>query len=154
MDRFWWKFVWTLILWRLNFFIYDLKFNFYVIEKFFDFFTLRPSDLNTTLTYVLMDNLSLFYSIIWVISFIFICCIGYTFISLVPNFFIIQQENKVKSFNFIFHIWKQRTWIIDKILSLSISFLSLSLILSLILTLKSFELFPLFMNDLSGFNVR
>ena len=28
----------------------------YVIEKFCDFFTLRPSDLITTLTYILMDN--------------------------------------------------------------------------------------------------
>ena len=38
--------------------IYDLKCNFYVIviEKFYDFFTLRPYDLITTLTYVLMDN--------------------------------------------------------------------------------------------------
>ena len=37
--------------------IYDLKCNFYVIviEKFYDFFTLRPYDLITTLTYVLMD---------------------------------------------------------------------------------------------------
>ena len=35
--------------------------HFYVLEKIRDFFTLRPSDLNTTLTYVLMDNfLSLF----------------------------------------------------------------------------------------------
>ena len=29
--------------------------HFYVMEKFCDFFTLRSSDLNTTLTYVLMD---------------------------------------------------------------------------------------------------
>ena len=29
---------------------------FYVMEKFCDFFTLRPSDLFITLTYVLMDN--------------------------------------------------------------------------------------------------
>ena len=36
--------------------IYDLKCHFYVMEKFCDFFTLRPSDLITTLTYVLMDN--------------------------------------------------------------------------------------------------
>ena len=28
----------------------------YVIEKFCDFFTLRPSGLITTLTYILMDN--------------------------------------------------------------------------------------------------
>ena len=32
--------------------IYDLKYHFFVIEKFCDFFTLRPSDLITTLTYV------------------------------------------------------------------------------------------------------
>ena len=30
--------------------------SFYVMEKFCDLFTLRPSDLITTLTYVLMDN--------------------------------------------------------------------------------------------------
>ena len=30
--------------------------HFYDKEKLCDFFTLRPSDLNTTLTYVLMDN--------------------------------------------------------------------------------------------------
>ena len=41
MDRFWWKFIWI---------------HFYVMEKLFDSFTLRPSDLNTTLTFVLMDN--------------------------------------------------------------------------------------------------
>ena len=35
--------------------MYDLKCNFYVMEKFYDFFTLRPSDLITTLTYVFMD---------------------------------------------------------------------------------------------------
>ena len=33
--------------------IYDLKCHFYVMEKFCDFFTLRPSDLITTLTNVL-----------------------------------------------------------------------------------------------------
>ena len=33
--------------------------HFYVMEKIRDFFTLRPSDLNTTLTYVLMDNFCL-----------------------------------------------------------------------------------------------
>ena len=36
--------------------IYDLKCHFYIIEKFCDFFTLRHSDQNTTLTYILMDN--------------------------------------------------------------------------------------------------
>ena len=30
--------------------------QFYDMEKFCDFFTLRPYDLNITLTYVLMDN--------------------------------------------------------------------------------------------------
>ena len=30
--------------------------HFYIMEKFCDFFTLRPSNLNTTLTCVLMDN--------------------------------------------------------------------------------------------------
>ena len=32
------------------------KMLFYVIEKLCDFFSLRPSDLNTTLTYARMDN--------------------------------------------------------------------------------------------------
>ena len=32
------------------------KMHFYVIEKLCDFFTLRPSDLNTTLTYALFYN--------------------------------------------------------------------------------------------------
>ena len=36
--------------------IYELKCHFYVMEKFCDFFTLRPSDLITTLTYVLIYN--------------------------------------------------------------------------------------------------
>ena len=36
--------------------LYDLKCHFYIIMKFCDFFTLRPFDLITTLTYVLMDN--------------------------------------------------------------------------------------------------
>ena len=36
--------------------IYDLKRHFYAIEQYCDFFTLRPSDLNKTWTYVLMDN--------------------------------------------------------------------------------------------------
>ena len=35
---------------------YDLKYHFYVMEKFCDLFTFRPSDLITTLTYVLMDK--------------------------------------------------------------------------------------------------
>ena len=58
MDRFWWKFVWMLISWRHNLFmklfINELKCHLYVMEKFCDIFTLRPSDLITTLTYVLM----------------------------------------------------------------------------------------------------
>ena len=33
-----------------------MKCHFYVMEKFCDFFTLRPSDFITTLTYVHMDN--------------------------------------------------------------------------------------------------
>ena len=36
--------------------IYDLKCHFYVIKKFCDLFTLRPSELNRTLTYAIMDN--------------------------------------------------------------------------------------------------
>ena len=32
------------------------KMYFYFIEKFSDYFTLRPSNLNITLTYVIMDN--------------------------------------------------------------------------------------------------
>ena len=40
----------------------NAKMHFYVMEKFTDFFTLRPSDLSTTLTYVLMNILSLFNS--------------------------------------------------------------------------------------------
>ena len=35
--------------------IYDLKFHFMLWRRFVFFFTLRPSDLITTLTYVLMD---------------------------------------------------------------------------------------------------
>ena len=41
----------------------NAKMHFYVMEKFTDFFTLRPSDLSTTLTYVLMNILSLFNSV-------------------------------------------------------------------------------------------
>ena len=48
MNWFWWKFVWIPISWRHNFFSH--KCHFYGIEKF------CPSDLITTLTYVLMDN--------------------------------------------------------------------------------------------------
>ena len=56
MDRFWWKF-----LWMLNKDIISLnhiwpKVHFYVMKKFCYFFTLRPSDLNTTWTFALMDN--------------------------------------------------------------------------------------------------
>ena len=36
--------------------IYDLKCHFNVMEKFCDLFTLRPSKLITSLTYVIMDN--------------------------------------------------------------------------------------------------
>ena len=36
--------------------MYDLKCYFFVLEQFCDLFTLRPSDLITTFTYVLMDN--------------------------------------------------------------------------------------------------
>ena len=36
--------------------IYVLKCHFHVMDKFYDFFTLRPSDQITTLTYVLMNN--------------------------------------------------------------------------------------------------
>ena len=32
------------------------KLHFYVLERFCDFFACSPSDENTTLTYVLMDN--------------------------------------------------------------------------------------------------
>ena len=35
----------------------------YVMEKLCDFFTLRSYDLNTTLTYVLMDNFVLVFNI-------------------------------------------------------------------------------------------
>ena len=35
--------------------------HFYIMEKFCDSFTLRPSDLNTTLTYVLMDKFVVFF---------------------------------------------------------------------------------------------
>ena len=34
----------------------QFEMHFYVMEKFCVFFTLRPSNLNTTLTYVLIDN--------------------------------------------------------------------------------------------------
>ena len=36
--------------------IYDLKCHLYFMEKFYEVFTLGPSDLITTLTYVLLDN--------------------------------------------------------------------------------------------------
>ena len=36
--------------------IYDLNCHFYVMENFCDFNTVRPFDLITTFTYVLMDN--------------------------------------------------------------------------------------------------
>ena len=36
--------------------IYDLKCSFILLKSFVIVFTLRPSDLNPTLTYVLMDN--------------------------------------------------------------------------------------------------
>ena len=35
---------------------YDLRGHVYYMEKFYDLFTLRPSDLITTLTHVPMDN--------------------------------------------------------------------------------------------------
>ena len=41
--------------------IYDLKCHFYFIAKFCDFFTLRPYDLITTLSYVLMENFCFIY---------------------------------------------------------------------------------------------
>ena len=51
MYRFWWKFVWMLISWRHNFFIKSWP------ECHFYVFTLRTSDLITTLTYILMENI-------------------------------------------------------------------------------------------------
>ena len=36
--------------------IYDLKYHFYLLQRLCDFFTLRPSDLFTILTNILMDN--------------------------------------------------------------------------------------------------
>ena len=50
--------LWMLILWRRKFFmaLNMTSSHFNVIERFRDFFTFRPSDLITTLTYVLMDN--------------------------------------------------------------------------------------------------
>ena len=69
INRFWQKFLWMLTLRRSKFFIiwrmtskvikgniWLMKCHFYVMEKFCDLFILRPSDLITTLTYVLMDN--------------------------------------------------------------------------------------------------
>ena len=54
MDRFWSKVVWMLISWRHNFFInYIMPLLCY--WKVLWFFTFRPSDLITTLTYVLMS---------------------------------------------------------------------------------------------------
>ena len=41
--------------------LYDLKCHIYVMEKFCDCFSLRPYDLSTTLTYVLMHNFSPFF---------------------------------------------------------------------------------------------
>ena len=48
-------YIWLLILWRHNTYM-TWNYLFYIMEKFYDFFTFRPSDLITTLTYVLMDN--------------------------------------------------------------------------------------------------
>ena len=39
--------------------------HFYIMEKYCVFFTLRPSDLITALTYVLMDNFLLVYYIFY-----------------------------------------------------------------------------------------
>ena len=52
MDRFRWKFVWMLTSWRHNYF---KNATFMLWRIFCDFFTLRPSYLIITLTYVLMD---------------------------------------------------------------------------------------------------
>ena len=44
--------------------IYDLKRHFNLMEKFCDVFTLGPSDLITTLTYVLKDNFCPYFIVI------------------------------------------------------------------------------------------
>ena len=53
MVQFWWKIVWMLISWRHN--IWP-KMSLLCYGEVLWFFTLRPSHLITTLTYVLMDN--------------------------------------------------------------------------------------------------
>ena len=61
---------------KTHFFLkyYDLKCHFYVMEKFCIFLTLRPFDLITSLTYVLMDN--------------FCPCFSKTFVCLIPTAFL------------------------------------------------------------------
>ena len=54
MDRFWWKFVWMLISWRHN--MWPELSLFFCHGEVLWFFTLRPSDMITTLTYVFIDN--------------------------------------------------------------------------------------------------
>ena len=57
MDRFLWKFVWMLISWRHNFFTNYIMWLLCYWEVLWCF-TLKPSDRNISLTYVLIDNLS------------------------------------------------------------------------------------------------
>ena len=56
-----------------HYIIYDLKCTFMLWRSFVFFFTLRPSDLNTTLTYVIMDNFcpcfNIYFKILIIISF-------------------------------------------------------------------------------------
>ena len=40
----------------IKLYVYDLKYQFYFMEKFCYFFTVRPSELITTLTNILIDN--------------------------------------------------------------------------------------------------
>ena len=59
IDRVWWKFVGMLISWRHNFLIKSyMTWNMLLLcyGEVLWFFLLKPCDLMTTLTYVLMDN--------------------------------------------------------------------------------------------------
>ena len=72
MDRFWWKFVWILISKRhnlsLNYIWHEMSLLCY--RKILRIFFTWPSELITTLTYILMDNCFPFFCIIEYIFFL------------------------------------------------------------------------------------
>ena len=71
-DQLWRIFVWMQISWRHN--IWPLM-SLLSYSKVFLFFTLRPSDLITTLTYIPMDNFCpfMFKSKVFILYFFIIC---------------------------------------------------------------------------------